>query len=266
MTESANHSSTIALIGAGNLATHLALALVGAGHQIVGICSRSGSSAQRLLDRLGQGGVATSQVADLPTADFYLIAAKDDAIAQVAAEWPSDKRTGILAHTSGGVPIDALHSAGAPYGVLYPLQTFSKDRAVDFQAIPCFVEGANEEIAQQLQQLAQSISQQVQFLDSERRRVLHLSAVMACNFVNHLYDLAGQQLAQHGLSPSLLQPLIKETADKIKNLSPREAQTGPAIRGDQRVLDAHRALLAQQPLTLQLYNLMSESIFQTFHP
>lgn len=265
MTESANHSSKIALIGAGNLATHLALALVGAGHEVVGICSRSGSSAQRLLERLGQGGVATSQVADLPTADFYLIAAKDDAIAQIISEWPAELNKGIVAHTSGSVGLDVLHAASLPCGVLYPLQTFSKDRAVDFQTIPCFVEGANEEIAHQLQLLAQSISHQVHTLDSERRRVLHLSAVMACNFVNHLYDLAGQQLELHGLSPAWLQPLIAETADKIRNLSPREAQTGPAVRGDQRVLNAHRELLAQQPLTLQLYNLMSESIFLTFH-
>lgn len=265
MTNIPTSSMKIALIGAGNLATHLALALAKAGHQVAGICSKSGATAKCLADKLGQGSIATTQVVDLPKVDVYFLAAKDDAIAQIIKEWPSQHREGIIAHTSGSVDIDVLAPTLMPHGVLYPLQTFSKNRNIDFQRVPCFVEGTSVDVTEKLTTLAQSISQNVHTLSSAQRSKLHLSAVFACNFVNHLYDIAGQQLEEQGLPAEWLQPLIEETAEKIKSLPARDAQTGPAIRGDKRVLNTHCELLAEQPQHLQLYNLLSQSIYQTFN-
>ncbi len=265
MTNFPTSSMKISLIGAGNLATHLAIALTKAGHQVVGICSKSGSTAQNLVEKLGQGSQATTQVSDLPKAEIYILATKDDAIAQIIKKWPSHHREGIIVHTSGSVDMDVLSSAQMPHGVLYPLQTFSKDRALDFRKVPCFVEGENAEVTAKLTTFAKSISHNVHTLSSEQRKKLHLSAVFACNFVNHLYDIAGQQLEQQGLPAEWLQPLIEETAEKIKTLPARDAQTGPAIRGDERVLNTQCELLAEHPLHLQLYNLLSKSIYQTFN-
>ena len=265
MTNFPTSSMKIAFIGAGNLATHLALALAKAGHQVVGICSKSGATAQGLADKLGQGSLATIRVSDLPKAVIYILAAKDDAIAQIIKDWPSHHREGIIVHTSGSVDIDVLSSAQMPHGVLYPLQTFSKNRVIDFWKVPCFVEGDNAETTEKLTTIAKSISQNVHTLSSEQRRKLHLSAVFACNFVNHLYDIAAQQLEQQGFPAEWLQPLIEETAEKIKTLPARDAQTGPAIRGDKRVIKMHCELLAEHPQHLELYNLLSNSIYQTFN-
>jgi hypothetical protein len=265
MTTFPTTSMKIALVGAGNLATHLALSLVKAGHHVVGICSKTGETARSLSLRIEQESMATSRLDELPKADVYLIATKDDVISTIAEEWPGNLSEGLIVHTSGSVDINVLAPAGIPYGVLYPLQTFSKERDVDFKKIPCFVEGSTTEDTMKLMELARSVSNKVYTLSSEHRRLLHLSAVFACNFVNHLYDIAEQQLKQNGFPTEWLQPLIEETAAKIKTVSAREAQTGPAIRKDQRVIECHSAILAQEPQHLLIYNILTESIYQTFH-
>jgi predicted short-subunit dehydrogenase-like oxidoreductase (DUF2520 family) len=139
-------------------------------------------------------------------------------------------------------------------GVLYPMQTFSMEREVDFRAIPLFIEGADARI----RQLAESISEHVYELSSDDRKYLHLAAVFACNFANHCYTLAAEVLEKKGLPFDVMLPLVDETARKVHELHPKEAQTGPAIRGDKNVMAAQAALLDSRMQAI--YNLMSESI------
>lgn len=255
----------IIIVGAGNLATHLAKALADAGHKIVGICSRNYEHALALSQKVEQGSVVSTSLSALPTADIAILAVNDDAIEGIIEKWPTHLSQTIVVHTSGSISISVLSKQGIAHGVFYPLQTFSKDCAIAFNNIPCFVEGSTPEVEEKLHQLASTISHEVHVLDSEKRRLLHLAAVFACNFVNHLYDVAMQQLTTHDMPTEWLLPLISETARKVQVMPARAAQTGPAVRGDARVLDMHRHLLDKQPQHLQLYNLLSESIYRTFH-
>lgn len=259
-------SYRIVIIGAGNVATHLAKACQGAGHQILAICSRNIENVQLLAAAISCECLALDRLEHLPEADFYLISTSDSAISTIVEHWPAHCKKGIVAHTAGSIPLGILSSMQSRVGVIYPLQTFSKERNVDFQKIPCFVEGDSTETEAQLMALAQSITQLVQPLSSEQRKVLHIAAVFACNFVNHLYDIAVGIAQEQGINPDWLQPLIEETAAKVANLSPRAAQTGPAVRGDQTVLHKQSEMLEHKPELQQLYQLLSQSIYQKFHP
>lgn len=256
---------TIAFIGAGNVATHLAHALQNIGHTIVAVCTRTATSAQHLATSLGTGVAVVSQVQKLPPAELYIIAASDDAIEHIAHQLPICSTNSLVVHTSGSIPIEALSGVGQYYGVLYPLQTFSKERQLNMGNIPYFVEGNTPEVEQLLFTLARSLSPLVQQLCSEDRARLHLSAVFACNFTNHLYDLAAQIVESSGVPPEWLHPLIQETAAKIQRLSPHQAQTGPARRGDQKVIAKHLEMLSLSPQWQELYQTLSKSIYTSYH-
>ena len=146
------------------------------------------------------------------------------------------------------------------YGVLYPLQTYSKSREISFRGIPLFIECHREEDKNCLEELARRLSGKVCELSSEKRRSLHLAAVFACNFTNHIYALAEEILAKEGLSRDYLFPLIDETAAKVHELPAREAQTGPAIRYDENIINKHLGMLADDPDVQTLYRLLSQSI------
>lgn len=193
---------------------------------------------------------------DVPDdADIILLAVKDDAIASVAGEFSG--RECLVAHTSGSVPVDAI--ACAHRGVLYPMQTFSMEREVDFRKVPLFLETASDEDMPLLTQLAGSISDVCMQMDGEKRKVMHLAAVLCCNFANHLYDIAHEMMARENIPFDVLFPLIDETVAKIHGLTPHEAQTGPAIRWDEGVISRHMDML-QNPIHREIYRLMSESI------
>lgn len=255
----------IVIIGAGNLATHLAKALIHAGHVIRAIYSRSPASAETLAESIGANIPVVHHLQDIPDASIYLIAVTDTALPQIATCWPKHRRKGIVAHMAGAVPMDVLKTCGSGHGVFYPLQTFSKKREVAFSNIPCFIEGNTAEASSVLEELAASVSTSVHVLDSRRRKCLHLAAVFACNFVNHLYHLSSTLLEDEGLDPRWLNPLIEETAQKIKSLSPQQAQTGPAVRGDQAVMQQHLEQLSTYPELQSLYEYLSRSIYKTFH-
>ncbi len=150
---------------------------------------------------------------------------------------------------------------GLSYGVLYPMQTFSKDRAVNFREIPCFIEAGDANTLEVIKQLASNISDHVQEVSSDKRKKLHLAAVFACNMVNHCYRLAEKVLEEEDIDFSLYQPLIQETANKVKELSPRKAQTGPMVRYDKTIMDAQIALINDER-TRQIYRLMADSIHE----
>lgn len=250
----------IALIGAGNLATNLGRALVVAGNPVCQVYSRTQEHAETLGIRLGCGGV--SDLGEVVTdADLYIVALKDSVLADLLPRLVSGRERALWVHTAGSVPMSVWSDLGLTrYGVLYPMQTFSKAREVSFEEIPFFIEASGVGEQALLESLASSMSRRVCVADSGQRRALHLAAVFVCNFANALYTAGADLLAEQGLSFDVMLPLIDETTRKIHHLPPREAQTGPAVRNDRNVIDKHLALLDDHPDYRRLYDLMSEII------
>lgn len=250
----------IAVIGAGNVAWHLAQAFAAAGHTITAIYSRSPASREALVGQLPQAQSISTLNLQHIASDVVILAVPDAALAQVAAALKVAPGT-IVVHTSGSQPMALLQPVqGAHIGVLYPLQTFSRSKPVDLAKVPLLVEAQDEETLQQLEQLAKSISQQVERAGSEARRQLHLAAVFACNFTNHLLGISQQLLREANLPKELLQPLINETIEKASLQDPFSVQTGPAVRGDENVLQTHLHMLQQHPRYQAIYSQLSESI------
>ena len=152
------------------------------------------------------------------------------------------------------------------YGVLYPLQTFSKQRKVSFDEIPFFVEANQREDVDLLKSIASALSDQIYEVTPEQRKSLHLAAVFACNFTNHMYALAAGLLEKYGLPFDVLLPLIDETAGKVHELSPLIAQTGPAVRYDRNVINNHLNMLADEPAIQEIYRIVSENIHRCAKP
>lgn len=253
----------IAIIGSGNVATQIALAASAAGMQVVAVYSRTKQNAEVLAGRL-DNCLATDVCHALPDADFYIIAVKDDAIPGIAQQLVEVHPDALVVHTAGSVGMDVLCKHFVRCGVVYPMQTFSRDRVLDFAIVPIFVEGSQAAVTENLRTFAEQLSRRVTVLDSEGRRYLHLASVFACNFVNHCYDKAFGICAEHGIDPMVLLPLIDETAAKVHSLSPHNGQTGPARRGDTTVIDGQRALLNDNPELRRLYDSLSASIIAAF--
>lgn len=223
----------VTLIGTGNVATSLCPTLAGAGHEVCQLHGRT---------------FRTEEV----TGEVVVIAVRDDAVRDVAERLAD--YGGLVVHTAGSIPMDAIPARRR--GVLYPMQTFSKARRVDFAEVSLFVE--TETDMPRLEALARSLSRHVYRLDSEGRRRLHLAAVFASNFVNHCYALSDALLREHDIPFRVMLPLIDEVARKVHELPPREAQTGPAMRGDGKVMARQEAMLHGTPR--DIYRLMSQSI------
>jgi predicted short-subunit dehydrogenase-like oxidoreductase (DUF2520 family) len=252
----------VVMIGSGNVATRLSLALQKAGYTTGQVYSRSEEGARTLAGRL-QTGWTTETDGIIADAGLYIFAVKDDALPELIHRIPGNR--GLWIHTAGSLPVDIFKGHAEHYGVLYPLQTFSKDRETDFKRIPCFIEAGSPEDETRLRLLAGRLSDNVQTLSSEKRKYVHLAAVFACNFSNHMYALADKIVKEQGLSPEVLIPLIDETAAKIHTLSPAKAQTGPAVRYDRNVIDRQTALLTD-PVLREMYQLISKNIYkETFH-
>lgn len=251
---------TIVCVGAGNLATHITLEMKRIGLHIAQIYSRTKASAQLLGDQLGVP--YTNDLNALCEADIYLFALKDNALKEVLDRMPF--RKGIRLHTSGSMPTTVFATYGAePYGVIYPMQTFSKRKTVEWSEMPFFIEASDPETLQTIIGLVNRFGAQYHIADSEQRKLIHLAAVFACNFTNHMYAIAAEIAQQAGLPFEVLMPLIKESVRKIETLSPVEAQTGPAVRYDTNVIDKHIALLGSDSTYAALYRLISESIHKT---
>ena len=228
----------VAIVGRGNVAYHLCRAF-GDTVEVVQINSRS---ELKIEDDVS----------------MIVIAVADSAIQDVAAGLPSSGA--LVVHTSGSVGIDILREYHDRCGVLYTLQTFSKAKDLDYSKIPFFIEANYPEDLRNLMDFAAKISSLVTAADSGQRRQIHLSAVFACNFVNRMYDIAWKLMKDSNLPPEFLQPLIEETASKIRDLTPVEAQTGPARRGDTAVVDRHLGLLTSYPEYKEIYRIISEGI------
>lgn len=231
----------VVLIGRGRLATNLEHALLAVGHEVVSINSRT-------LEALPM------------EADVFVVAVKDTALTDVIRAATKGRENQLFVHTAGSMPMDHFAGQTAHYGVFYPMQTFSKTRLVDFNDISLFLEASDDTSMERLKKLAVTLTTHIFELDSEGRKHLHLAAVFACNFVNHCYALSAEVLAAKGLPFSVMLPLVDETAQKVHELAPKDAQTGPAVRGDQNVLQMQANMLADNPAVKQIYEALSNNI------
>jgi predicted short-subunit dehydrogenase-like oxidoreductase (DUF2520 family) len=249
----------ISIIGSGNVATHLSAAFKNAGHRIVQVYSRTTYNAALLAYHVGAEAIDDLNAVS-PDTDLFIIAVKDDAIAEIVPLLAVHDK--LIAHTSGAADLAQIQNFTDKAGVFYPLQTFSKTKEVNFREVPMCIEGADEAITKTLEDLARDISNNVYRVSSEQRRVLHMAAVFACNFPNYLYAVAQDLLAENNMSFDMLRPLIVETADKIKEHSPAEVQTGPAVRNDIQTMEKHLQMLHNEPQLQAVYNMLSQGIIK----
>ncbi len=250
----------IALIGAGNLASHLATALHRKGSVIVQVYSRHFSNAEALARKID--AEALDDLSQLDSSIDVLIFAVSDHAIPTLLECLGRRNDSLLIHTAGSVALDVFRAYSENYAVLYPLQTFSKAKPIDFSEIPVFIEANSEAALSKTKLLAGMLSDNVREANSQQRKQLHLAAVFACNFTNHLYELSSQLTEAAKLPFEVLLPLIRETADKLRTLSPHDAQTGPAVRNNWQVMEEHMRLLEERPDLQKLYELLSESIIK----
>ena len=245
----------IVLLGAGNVGTHLYRALNNKeGIQIIQWYNRS----LHHLEKESTSFPITQDLNDIVDADLYLISVSDTAIQRFSKVL--EDKNGLIVHTAGSVSMDVL-GTHQNRGIFYPLQTFSKNKEVDFSQIPLCLEANTEENINLLKRVAHTIGGPIHLIDSIQRKALHVAAVFVNNFTNHLYTIGEDLCKEHKVPFSVLQPLIAETADKIKYLPPSRAQTGPAARGDQKILEDHLQYLTKESHQ-KLYQLISASIQQ----
>ena len=249
----------IVFIGAGNLATNLAKALYHKGFRIVQVYSRTMESARTLAEKV-EAEYTTDLQEISKDAKLYIVSLKDAALVDLLPQITEGKQSSLLVHTAGSIPMSIWEGYAERYGVFYPMQTFSKQRTVDFRQIPVFVESNSAEDTRTLKDIASVLSENVYEADSEQRKSLHLAAVFTCNFTNHMYALAAGLLKKYGLPFEVMLPLIDETARKVHELEPRLAQTGPAVRYDENVIGEHLQMLSDEPDMQEMYRLISESI------
>lgn len=246
----------VVIIGAGNLATNFAKALYSKSITILQIYSRTLVSASALAKEVN--AEFTDCIQDInQEADIYIFSVKDSIIADLINKMPSNKA--LWVHTAGSVSVNVFKNKVDRFGVIYPFQTFSKDRIVNFSSIPFFVESNNEADENFVTDLCRKISTKVYKLSSEKRQYIHLTGVFACNFVNDMYTISSLILEKENIPYDVILPLVDETASKIHQIKPINAQTGPAIRFDQNVMNKHLELLDDDDLK-NIYRLISKHI------
>lgn len=246
----------ISIIGAGNLAWHLAQELEKADHLIIEVFSRKLKNARALTSRLYDALPIDKLNFSSSNAEVFIIAVTDDALPEVVSKIVLPENA-VAAHTSGSFSI-----RNPEMGVFYPLQTFTKQTSVNFKEIPICIEALNETTENVLSEIAKSISKKVLFLNSEKREALHLAAVFACNFTNHLLSNAKTILDREGLEFSLLEPLIIETIEKALEFDPDKVQTGPAARRDKQLINDQFKYLKKYPELQKIYKSLTESILK----
>ena len=239
----------IVFIGAGNLATNLAKALYRKGFRIVQVYSRTMESARTLAEKV-EAEYTTDLQAVSKDAKLYIVSLKDDALVDLLPQITEGKQASLLVHTAGSIPMSVWEGHAERYG------------EVKFQEVPFFVEAKRPEDVELLKAVAATLSEKVYEASSEQRKSLHLAAVFICNFTNHMYALAADLLEKYNLPFDVMLPLIDETARKVHELAPRDAQTGPAVRYDENVMSNHLAMLVDSPALQEIYKLMSKSIHE----
>ncbi|MFW5777637.1 MAG: Rossmann-like and DUF2520 domain-containing protein [Bacteroidota bacterium] len=248
----------IVLIGAGNVATQIGLSLIKKGYQIERVYSRTIDSARQLARKIDSS--FTNDLEQMPAnAHLCIFSVSDHALEEVLVKFPHKDLLSV--HTSGSMDMSVFERAGFKrYGVFYPLQTFSKDIPSDFDAIPVLIESAMKSDLSVIQKIAGDMSKDVREVSSQQREILHIAAVFACNFTNHMLAVSDLLLRENKLDVSLLYPLIEETIRKVRYGKPIDLQTGPAVRNDKNVIEKHLNKLLSSPHFHKMYNFMTESI------
>jgi predicted short-subunit dehydrogenase-like oxidoreductase (DUF2520 family) len=248
---------SVCILGAGNVATHFGKSIKNAGIKVSQIYNRSEEAGIELAGKLG-----CNYISDLKkineTADIILFAISDSAIVPILKSRSWENK--FLVHTSGSIPSEIFYNYTNKFGAIYPLQTFSKEKEIDFSAIPLFIIGNTPDNSAVLKSFSDKLSKSVSETDSDKKAILHLAAVFANNFSNHMFSIADELLKKNDLSFELLFPLIEETALKALKMKPRKAQTGPAIRNNIEVLKKQTEMLATEPEWQKIYTFVSESI------
>ena len=245
----------VVIIGSGNVATSLAHGLAAHGC-VEQIYSRTLAHARTLAEAIGCRHV-TDDLRELASdADAYVIAVRDDAIADVIAATPDNGA--LWLHTSGSKPISLFEGHRTRYGVLWPMQSFSVEVVQPLDEVHFFAEGSDDGAMQDLMKLGRLVSRHVVVADSDQRRWLHVASVFSCNFANHMWTLADELLGSQGLPFEAMMPLIRTTVEKLDRLAPAKSQTGPAIRHDRQVIDSHLAMLDGDKR--EIYELLTQSI------
>lgn len=240
----------VILLGSGNVATHLFQAFSKAnGIEVVQVFSRT-------VSKDFPETLQTSDYKEIKAADVYIICVSDSAISSVSSQLSFENR--LVVHTSGSTDINVLDSKNRK-GVFYPLQTFTKNKSVDFSQIPICIETEVPSDFEIIEKLAKSVSNSVYLINGNQRKALHVSAVFVCNFTNHLYTIGNTICEENNIPFEILQPLIEETAKKIKSLSPSESQTGPAVRNDQKTIEKHIDFLTNENQK-EIYKILTKSI------
>lgn len=244
------------MLGSGNVATHFALALKDK-CEVVQIYSRTLANAQQLAEKVECEAVDDLKMV-VKDADVYIIAVNDDAIASVIANAPCNDA--LWLHTSGSTPIEVFEGKRAHYGVCWPVQSLSKSNIVKMDDVHLFIEGNNDKATQRLEKFAYAISHNVHQATSHDRLLLHIASVFACNFANHMFTLSSEVLDEAGLPFDVMLPLIKTAVEKLERLTPQESQTGPAARGDEKIIEKHLSTLKGDKR--KIYEMLSKSIMK----
>jgi predicted short-subunit dehydrogenase-like oxidoreductase (DUF2520 family) len=243
----------VVILGSGNVAQHLIEVVKNAPTiDLVQVFARNPNQLNHLLP----SSKIVSNYQEIAAADVYIISVSDNAITEVSEKLPFENR--LVVHTSGSSDLAVLDNKNRK-GVFYPLQTFTKGKKVDFTPIPICLETENEQDYQLLENLGNCISKKVFQINSEQRKSLHVAAVFVCNFVNHLYQIGNEICEANQIPFEVLHPLIQETAQKILELKPKEAQTGPALRNDTKTIQKHLDFLSDENYTT-IYKLLTQSI------
>jgi predicted short-subunit dehydrogenase-like oxidoreductase (DUF2520 family) len=253
-------SYRIGIVGSGKVAYQLCNTLLNKGHKIHWLYSRTLRHAAVLGKKYGLS--YTDKINNLdPNIDFILVAIKDDAIAEMMAKLSSKlKFKGIILHSSGSIPSKVSKGHFKNYGVFYPLQTFSKKTNLSFQELPVCITGNSKRTLTKIKKLASSLSNRVYEISDQQRFVLHISAVFACNFTNHMYTIAEKILEDNQLDFDMLRPLITETTKKINVRLASESQTGPAARKDGQTIESHLRFLEKYPGWKVIYEQITKDI------
>lgn len=250
----------IAFAGSGNVTTHLSKALFEANIEIIGFYGRNQQSVQSLAKKYNTqyGQLKELKACD---ADLIIVSVPDNAIEEVLQLIPACET--LIAHTSGSLSMEALKNVSQRVGVFYPLQTFSKEKSLDFSQIPMMIEASVKDDVENLENLAQKISEKVFRINSAQRKKIHIAAVFSSNFTNYLFHIAEDLLQREEVPFEVIQPLILETTEKIKKLRPFDAQTGPAVRRDLETIHMHLDDLKEIPEYQEIYKLLSHHIIKS---
>ncbi|MFV0541779.1 MAG: Rossmann-like and DUF2520 domain-containing protein [Aestuariibaculum sp.] len=248
---------SVVILGGGNVATHLFKAINGSNHATVTQWYNRHLNNIKSYSNLVE---VTDNLDNLKEADVYILSVSDDAIKTLSSRLPFENR--LVIHTSGSVKVSDIDRKNRQ-GVFYPLQSFTKDVPLNFAHIPVCIEAIDKNDYHLLKALAVGLGCQTKKVNSDQRRVLHLSAVFVNNFANQLYRIAHEITESQGAEFDLLKPLILETANKVQDLSPYRAQTGPALRHDKKTIKDHLKLLEDNPQHKAVYKLLTQSIQQT---